>query len=109
MDFHMWRLWIFFQSQLKCVIIGHSQRRPMNLNFDHGRDSPHLLRILIPPLWLWGISIFRFSMNKQSSAKSFDTLKSFKNKLKERDDYFKFMFITKNSLQIDHPLRFGLN
>ncbi len=102
------KLWVSFQQishffhykgfsyvkvvNLFCVIIGHSQRRPMNLNFSHGRDSPHLLRILIPPLWLWVISIFGFSMDKQSSAKSFDTLKSFKNKLKERDDYFKIMF-----------------
>jgi hypothetical protein len=56
-DIHMWRWWIPCY-QLKCTIIGHFQRRPMNLNFSHGRGgSPHLLRILISPLWLWVVYV----------------------------------------------------
>jgi hypothetical protein len=32
-----------------CNIVGHSQRRPMNLNFNHGRGNPHFLGILFYP------------------------------------------------------------
>jgi hypothetical protein len=50
---HMWRWWIPCY-QLKCTIIGHFQKRPMNLNLNHGWGSPHLL---ISPLGLWVIYV----------------------------------------------------
>ncbi len=65
-DPNMWRLGIP-SYYLKCTIIEHSQRW-----FMIGRDNRHLLEILIPPLWLWEISMIH------GSTKMW---KSFNNKL----------------------------
>lgn len=40
------------KKSLKCPIIGHSQKMFMILNFNHGIDNSHFLRILITFLWL---------------------------------------------------------
>jgi hypothetical protein len=54
-DPHMWRLGIP-SYYLKCSTIEHSQKWSMI-----GKDNQHLLQILIPPLWLWGISMIHGS------------------------------------------------
>jgi hypothetical protein len=46
-----------------CNIIGHSQRRLMNLNFNHGRGNSHFLGILLYP-WLQVISILQKKVMK---------------------------------------------
>jgi hypothetical protein len=92
----MWRLWIFSYQVRWCTIIGHFQKRFMNLNFNHGRGGPCLLKFLISPLWLWVISIMWITFHgwkkicekktkenwtiktNNYNAKSFNTLKSLK-------------------------------
>jgi hypothetical protein len=48
---------------IDCNIIGHSQRRLVNLNFNHQRGNSHLLGIFILSLWMWVISIMQIAFH----------------------------------------------